>query len=266
MTEEYLDEHFYPNFHYLNEESILQLNAANTDPRVNNVITGMHRHCYGLHMVDDTDSIQYNIFYINGRRILEGCLLELDIKNPERDRLLIAFSMYIADAYDLDVLETFNTFQESIRSMCEQVGYLTITVNELLPYKGMNPHIIAKDVKGIFIIPFLEHAHLYRYLFGNLEIITPTKGDSFVYLMHNKRNNLVKIGKSINPQHREKTLQAEEPEITMVAVWKASDKLERYLHKLYKHKRLRGEWFKLTFKELKEIRGHVYEFINQVPG
>ena len=142
-------------------------------------------------------------------------------------------------------------------------GYLTIRTNDLLKYKDNNPSILAKGVKGIFFIPSLYHADIYQFLFGYVPSIVPQKGDSYVYIMYNQRNNLIKIGKSINPGHREKTLQAEEPEITMVAVWKASDKLERHLHRIYKHKRLRGEWFKLSFKELKDIKQQVQEFINQ---
>ncbi len=257
----YIQQYFDENFYELGEDAVLRMNKVYNTPEINNVVRGVHTHCYGLAMMDDTDSIQYRVYYINGHNELSGKLLELDINATDRDMLLLAFSMNIADTFGLDPLEAFNTFQDATRSMCEQLDYMTITANELIPYQDKKPVIAAKNVKGILILPFLYHADLYKFLFGDLPPITPQVGDSFIYLMHNKRNNLVKIGKSRNPVHREKTLQAEEPEITMVAVWKVVDKLERHLHKLYKHKRLRGEWFKLTFKELKEIKGHVNDFI-----
>jgi len=261
ITSEYLDKHFYNKFYNLDKESILRMNQAYCDPRINNVVTRMHSHCYGLALLDDSRSIEYHIYYINGDQELVGNLLKLDINDPERDALTIVFSMHLADTFNLDVLVTFNTFQDATRSMCEQLGYLTLTANELLPYKDKNATIVAKNVKGIIIVPFLFHADLYEFLFGPLLPINVQTGDSFVYLMHNKRNNLVKIVNKCNRVHREKTLQAEEPEITMVAVWKASDELERDLHNRYKHKRLRGEWFDLTFKELKEIKDYVDNFI-----
>ena len=49
--------------------------------------------------------------------------------------------------------------------------------------------------------------------------------------MKNSRNGLYKIGRSITPLHREKTLQSEEPEIMMVKVW--DDNIEDTLHKKY---------------------------------
>ena len=40
-----------------------------------------------------------------------------------------------------------------------------------------------------------------------------------IYLMFNSRNGYTKIGRSINPKLREKTLQGEEPEIEMIAIF-----------------------------------------------
>jgi hypothetical protein len=186
-------------------------------------------------------------------------LLQLSINDPNNDSLLLAFAMNIADTYNIDVLYTFNTYQDAIRSMYESEGYLTIRANELQQNPDTNPVLIAKNVKGIKVIPFLYHADLFQFIFGDVELVQPEEGINYVYLMHNKRNNLIKIGKSKNPGHREKTLQAEEPEIMMIAVWKASDKLESDLHRQYKHKRNRGEWFNLSFRELKNIRQFVAE-------
>ena len=261
ITSEFLDKHFYDKFHNLDEEAVLKLNKACSDVQVNNVIVGLQPHCFGLMLLDDSKSVNYRIFYINGLNGLDGRLIDLNIYDPERDTLLIAFSMHLADNYNLDVLEVFNTYQDASRSLFEQLGYLTITANELLPYKDRKPIIVAKGVKDIIIVPFLYHSDFYKFLFGPLPSILPIAGDRFVYLMHNSKNNLIKIGKSRNPHYREKTLQAEEPEITMIAIWKASERLERHLHNLYNDKRLRGEWFKLTFKDLKELKTHVSKYI-----
>jgi hypothetical protein len=172
------------------------------------------------------------------------------------------FSKHIADTYNLDIVSVFNTFQDSTRSMGEQLDIYTITTNELRKYDDPNPMIVVKNSRGVIALPFMTHVELYQYIFGVLTRPEPAEGKCFVYLMHNSRNNLVKIGKSISPRHREKTLQAEEPEITMIAVWEASSQLERYLHRLYKDKRLRGEWFNLNYNELLNIKKQVEEYLN----
>lgn len=74
-----------------------------------------------------------------------------------------------------------------------------------------------------------------------------------VYLMLNHRNGYIKIGISNNPVYREKTLQAEEPEIILLATATGGRSLERGLHHEFDHRRLRGEWFRLAPDELEQI-------------
>ena len=74
-----------------------------------------------------------------------------------------------------------------------------------------------------------------------------------IYLMHNNRNNLYKIGISNNPRFREETLQGEEPEVELVAHWPGSIQDERVLHEEFAHRRVRGEWFKLSPEEVTNI-------------
>lgn len=103
----------------------------------------------------------------------------------------------------------------------------------------------------------LRYLDLYEFIFGKPATVFPQPGKNFIYLMFNSKTHLVKIGKSKNPGFREKTLQSEEPEITMIAVWEATDQVERNLHQQYQHKRIRGEWFKLSFEELREIKAQM---------
>lgn len=64
------------------------------------------------------------------------------------------------------------------------------------------------------------------------------------YLMKDCSNNFYKIGSSINPKHRERTLQSEKPTIKLVKVWNKN--IEKLLHENYKEYRVRGEWFDLN--------------------
>jgi hypothetical protein len=71
------------------------------------------------------------------------------------------------------------------------------------------------------------------------------------YIMIDASTNYVKIGKSQNPGHRERTLQAEKPTIKMIHVFK--DDIEKELHSKFNDRRLRGEWFDLSENEVNEI-------------
>jgi hypothetical protein len=67
---------------------------------------------------------------------------------------------------------------------------------------------------------------------------------TFLYLMRHT-NGLTKIGRSKNPQKREKTLQAEDPRLEMIFQCEANEFVERRLHKIFDSVRVRGEWFNL---------------------
>lgn len=262
MNNEEFHSYYHDRFYHLDKDDVLRLSKAYSDPQINNVVKGIHAHCYGLALKEDTKQISYEIYYINGVDELVGELLKLDLHDEQRHGLLLVFSKHIAETYNLDLVPVFNTFQEHTRSMCEQLDYYTIAAHELPQSDDPHPMIAVKNARGIIILPFMKHSELYQHIFGELAATEPGEGRCFVYLMHNSRNNLVKIGKSINPRHREKTLQAEEPEITMIAVWEASGQLERYLHRLYKEKRLRGEWFNLNYNELLNLKQQVEEYLN----
>lgn len=88
--------------------------------------------------------------------------------------------------------------------------------------------------------------------------VNDTKSVTFIYLMKNSRNNLVKIGYSVDPSFREKTLQSEEPEIDLIASWIGSCEDEQALHRRYKEKRVRGEWFRLSADDVDQL---VEEFV-----
>ena len=70
--------------------------------------------------------------------------------------------------------------------------------------------------------------------------------DSHLYLMKCNRTGFYKIGKSKQPRHREKTLQAETPSIVMIAVFNGQGWQERDWHINFTKHRIRGEWFDLT--------------------
>lgn len=72
----------------------------------------------------------------------------------------------------------------------------------------------------------------------------------YCYLMRNKRNGFIKIGRSTNPGQREKTLQSEEPEIEMIFFREAPSEVEAALHREFATWRVRGEWFELSKEQI----------------
>jgi len=71
------------------------------------------------------------------------------------------------------------------------------------------------------------------------------------YIIKDYSTGLYKIGKSNNPQQRERTLQSEKPTIKTVKVFKSD--IESLLHKEFADVRVRGEWFKLNKVQLTRI-------------
>lgn len=71
------------------------------------------------------------------------------------------------------------------------------------------------------------------------------------YLMKDNSNGAVKIGKSKTPGYREDTLMSQNPNITLVAI--CDNDVEKRLHRMYKHKRIRGEWFSLDESDVYDI-------------
>mgnify|MGYP006436649675 FL=1 len=71
------------------------------------------------------------------------------------------------------------------------------------------------------------------------------------YIIKDFNTNIYKIGKSIDPKKREKTLQSEKPTLKIIKIFKEDHEYE--LHKKYKRERIRGEWFKLSNLQIKYI-------------
>ena len=74
----------------------------------------------------------------------------------------------------------------------------------------------------------------------------PTILHKHLYLMKCNRTGHYKIGISIDPKHREATLQSEKPTISMVGQWERMAVLEKRWHNYFASNRLRGEWFDLS--------------------
>jgi hypothetical protein len=84
----------------------------------------------------------------------------------------------------------------------------------------------------------------------NEKINEPTK----VYVMIDEHTGAYKIGRSKNPKIREKTLQSEKPFIRLLFAFDGINEHERQLHEMFKEKRIRGEWFDLSYSDIVKIK------------
>jgi hypothetical protein len=93
---------------------------------------------------------------------------------------------------------------------------------------------------------------------------TRRQRSGFVYLMHNRRNGYFKIGfTSRTPEFRESTLQAEDPDIEVLASVEGTTDDEVALHHRFRDFRLRGEWFELPKSVVKDLRAEMKKQIDK---
>jgi len=81
-----------------------------------------------------------------------------------------------------------------------------------------------------------------------------------IYVMIDKNTGYYKIGRSLSAIKREKTLQSEKPTIELLQTFNGKLIDERNLHTMFKHKRIRGEWFDLSGSDMQSINTY---FINK---
>ena len=101
----------------------------------------------------------------------------------------------------------------------------------------------------------VEHKPLIEKAENNFK---PSIEACHVYLMHDTTNDYYKIGISIKPEYREKTLQSDKPTIELICSKEYPDRgiaksIENALHNNYKVKHIRGEWFELNSSDVENI-------------
>jgi hypothetical protein len=235
----------------LSREDILELDKEDNGA-IHNVISGINRNCFGVKLFDDQASLLVHMFFINNLNQLKGDIICLEIDDPEYFTLLLRFCLMIADDYEeIDAINAFNIFQTRLRSFLEKMGFFTTTTMELKMFEGKNA--VGASSIPIKVIRLIDKVEFLRELFDNNYKLKSEEDREYVYLMVNEETSLIKIGTSIKPHYREKTLHSQEPKIFIIAVWCCDKALERELHKKYSKSRVRGEWFRLKLRELEEI-------------
>jgi hypothetical protein len=89
------------------------------------------------------------------------------------------------------------------------------------------------------------------------------EGNGYVYIIRTLNSTHVKIGKTINITNRLKSLYTNIGDIYLFGYIYCVDysKIETELHRKYKDKRIRGEWFDLSKEDIEDISNE-YLFVN----
>lgn len=133
-------------------------------------------------------------------------------------------------------------YAELIITYCESIEEATEAFKLLYLGPLQNPIYRVQ----CFMLAFKMCAH-FENKDGNKE----GNKDAKTYLMYDSNTGYTKIGRSVNPMMRERTLQSEKPTITLFAI--CDELVEKELHQQYKDKRVRGEWFDLSKDEINDI-------------
>lgn len=252
----------------MSEQNILDLNKSHRS-YLNNVVTGICKDCFETVVWDDTkEDLEFFHVYVTStkKEKLEGWILRQNLNLKCRNELTNYFVSFLHQQYNFDEpAEVFNTYQHQTRTLFEGLNYFTVTNEDFEHVKGKRfDMMLPAGYKGIVFVPFAKTTKTKQ----DTTIVKQTKQkskedsqDNFVYIMHNRRNGYFKIGKSVDPEYREKTLQAEEPDIILIDKWEAASHIETTLHGKFRDKRKRGEWFALTDDDISTIR----QFMEQLP-
>lgn len=187
--------------------------------------------------------------------------------------------------------EDWNRFIDWVISCIEYLGIRKYPAGEDIEVTFVQENrrnyliINGETITGVDVLPFsfskegsfdfcyalfqdktIAYDMIYNYILinqikSNIKKCKP-KYQQFTYLMIDENTGLTKIGISINPVNRERTLQSEKPTIIMFAA--REENIEKILHKEYNVFRIRGEWFKLNQNQIENIiKEYNFEIVSE---
>lgn len=84
----------------------------------------------------------------------------------------------------------------------------------------------------------------------------------YTYVIFDKLSFLFKIGKSKNITRRLKQFKTSNLNLELVLCIIGNE--EKFLHTYFKNKRIGGEWFKLDYNDLKDLRDFKFEKYKEI--
>lgn len=247
------NEYFQEKYYKVSHAALSDLNRKTPTEGLIRFLNGLNEFVFGGFVQNENQSEEEVIHLMYAEYTTEfSCfVLPIPAEYPKTDELIVVFAREIAILnLKRDFFEVYNTLQHQRETILESLGYFTFD-----PDTTPSGMIIAKGQK---IVPVhkLNRVWFYANQFKDVthEAIKFQDQEKYIYLMVDDSNGLIKIGSSKNPKYREGTLQSKEPKISLVAYWRVPKLIENELHQMYRNKRVRGEWFRLTISELDEIK------------
>ena len=154
-------------------------------------------------------------------------------------------------------IDAFNIFQAKLRDEFEGMGFVSInsTLDTLSVYKKINTKLYENNV---CLFPELDKIALYEWIFrehkysGNNDIQNAT-----IQLKLDVDKNLTQINKT---SHSSSNKIFKNPNIKLIASWKAPLEEFKRLHYLFKDKLITNSWFNLNFKDLQFIQSRMEKY------
>ena len=213
-----------------------------------------------------SDIYNYSKEYIDCDEVHNFFRMLIDVLKYKKDRLDIYDKIckeWCEDGYIYDIVE--EEYQENIycdvidddkiyKAICAYDDY----IQQNILFKKELKKLKKKEKKRILsIMSCDDRFHKLKSNRIYYEKTPPKKINNTpkqCYIMKDENTGYYKIGNSVNPKRRERTLQAEKPTINLIKVFKENH--EKELHDNYSKYRVRGEWFKLSEVQLKYICTH----------
>ena len=162
-----------------------------------------------------------------------------------------------------DIKKYFSVYYDGINE--DDAYYLKVTHNRFTPKSDYcficdgYPKVHGDVLDSNFSI---TDYHSRNFSIADIEEIDQVELESErekftnVYVMIDRNTGYYKIGRSVNPTRREKTLQSEKPTIDLMFSYQCRKKEEKVLHDMFKESRVRGEWFDLKGSDIARIHEH----------
>lgn len=241
------------NLIYLTKEELRQLhqNGPPTDGLVR-FLRKLEDFVFGVCLVqnDEQSDKELLLFYAEFTKEFTAIALRIPIEDHRfANDVTGVFSRKVTLVNeDKDFLDVYNTLQNQRKGVLEALEYFTFN-----PFTTPNGTLLSVGEK-IIPVEIINRVDFLREIYSNTIDKPYLDPENKIYLMVDKTTGFIKIGKSKNPKYREGTLQSKQPETHLIATWSAPASIEKELHRKYSKFRKRGEWFKLSLKELDEIK------------
>lgn len=170
-------------------------------------------------------------------------------------------------------------FNDEVK-LSEAMGVVYAHFNEIIIDEDLRLKLLSFLVKMTGGLPDIEHLFTYRgkwYVsIKGLELVDrllssenfkKTTDESPIiktYIIYDTANNAYKIGRSIDPVHRLKSLRCGNPSIILFA--ECISDVENELHKYFSDHNIGGEWFSLSKSDLNYIISEYGFTINKSGG